>query len=185
MSTIKRRCFLRAIGSVAVSSPAAANTSRPNARAPSQLRTFEWFADPLALPHVSLWDAEGRETNSSALLGSPLVLNLWATWCAPCIEELPSLRRLADEARGAFRVVLLNQDRGGMAVARAFLRRHRIEGLGSYADPQGRLYRSLSVRGLPTTFILQADGVLIGRYEGAAQWDAREVRLFIKRLVQA
>ena len=72
-----------------------------------------------------------------------------------------------------------------MAVARAFLRRHSIEGLGSYADPQGRLYRSLSVRGLPTTFILQADGVLIGRYEGAAQWDAREVRLFIKRLVQA
>lgn len=176
--------MLGAIGSVAVCGSTSANTPLQKIRAPSQLRAFEWLADPLKLPNVSLQDAEGKETTADALLGLPLVLNLWATWCAPCIEELPSLRRLADQAHGAFRVVLINQDRGGMAVARAFLRRHGIEGLGSYADPRGRLYRLLSVRGLPTTFIVQADGVLIGRYEGGAQWDAQEVRFFINHLVR-
>lgn len=179
---MQRRQILGAAGLLALSGQALAETG---IHLPSMLRGFMPFTEPVRLPDVSLQDADGRETSTGAMQGSPLLINLWATWCGPCIEELPSLRRLADQAEGAFRVVLLNQDRGGAAVANAFLRRLRIEGLQSFSDPQGRISRALSVRGLPTTFVARGNGSLIGRYEGGAQWDAQGVSHYIKHLVQS
>lgn len=152
---------------------------------PSALAGFLPLDPAIPLPTLRLQDPDGGETDTSALLGKAFVANLWATWCAPCVHELPSLQRMARVLGNRVQVVLLNQDRGGAAVAQPFLRRLNVTGVSSYSEPQGRLSRALSVRGLPTTFIGAADGRLLGRFEGAAAWDNETIISYLERLIGA
>ncbi len=150
--------------------------------APRALRGLKMFSPPLPLPDMYLQSAEGEEQTIRAFGPGSCILNLWATWCAPCVEELPSLQRLSLLAKGRFRVILLSQDRGGSAVTDPFLRRLGVTDLPVFADPSGRFGRALSVRGLPTTFIINQHGSIVGRYEGGARWDDGAVVEFISTL---
>ncbi len=134
--------------------------------------TFERPQGERSAPKTAFVDEGGTEVSLDAFRGKIVILNLWATWCHPCMKEMPSLDRLgARLPTEKFSVVAVNEDNGGAAVAKPVLERLGVRGLAFYADPGGRLSRDLGVRGFPTTVLIGRDGDLLGKREGAVEWD--------------
>ncbi len=150
--------------------------------APSRLRE----SDPRDLPALTWTDAEGRETGPAAFAGRGVVLNLWATWCAPCVAEMPALDRAAAALAGeGITVVALSSDRGGKAQVDPFYARVGLKTLGIWLDPRAAVTRALGVHGLPTTVLIGRDGRERARLEGAAEWDSPEMLAAVRRLCGA
>jgi thiol-disulfide isomerase/thioredoxin len=123
------------------------------------------------LPPFRFSDAEGNEHSLAEFGGKGVVLNLWATWCVPCVAELPSLAALAGKLASLGIVVLpLSTDRGGAETVTKFYAAHGIVGLGIWLDPKGAVSEALHARGLPTTLILDRQGRERARLEGGADW---------------
>lgn len=124
---------------------------------------------------------DGSTKSLSTLKGKPLLLNLWATWCAPCIEELPTLEAVAVRVGNAAQVVVLSQDIGSDAsVPQAFLRERNLSHLQPWHDPENQL--SLAVGGaLPTTIIYDRDGAEVGRVIGPLDWNGPEAAELLKK----
>lgn len=139
---------------------------------------------PKDLPAFTFTDAQGATRTLADFAGRGVVLNLWATWCPPCVAEMPALDRLhaAVEAEG-IAVLPLSSDRGGEAQVRPFYAARGITRLGVWLDPRGAAGRALGARGLPTTVLVDAQGRERARLEGAAEWDAPEMVAAIQRLV--
>ncbi|MBL4613297.1 MAG: TlpA family protein disulfide reductase [Magnetovibrio sp.] len=118
----------------------------------------------------------------ASLKGRGVVLNFWATWCAPCVREMPALDRLAQKLQGTgVEVITISQDRKALKKIPPFFKANTIENLDVYFDPRNKLSRKLGVEGLPTTVLLAADGQLTGRVLGVLEWDSPET---INYLVQ-
>lgn len=136
---------------------------------------------PVPLPKINIIDPTGKEIPLTSFQNKTVVLNVWATWCAPCIREMPSLDRLAGHLNSSSAVVLaVSQDRGGQAVIRPFLERLGVKNLKAFGDPSGKLSRDLGIRGLPSTFIISPGGAIISRVEGAIEWDSPDVIDYIR-----
>ncbi|WP_203073151.1 TlpA family protein disulfide reductase [Falsiroseomonas ponticola] len=134
---------------------------------------------------LTFTDAEGRVTGFEAFRGKGLVVNFWATWCPPCVAEMPALDRLhAMVARDGIEVLALSNDRGGRAQVEPFYQRTGLRHLGIWLDPRGATGRALEVRVLPTTLILDRRGLEVGRLTGEAAWDQPEVVAAIRRLTR-
>ena len=141
---------------------------------------------PRALPELSFTDEEGTRKSVADFAGKGLVVNFWATWCAPCVEEMPSLDRLQELVeREGILVLPLSSDRGGASQVRGFYARTRVRNLDIWLDPQGAAGRALGVRGLPTTLVLDRQGREVARLEGSADWSAPEKLEAIRRLLAA
>ena len=111
-----------------------------------------------------------------------MLLNVWATWCAPCREEMPALDKLqAALGSDKFQVVALAVDKSGIAGAKKFLADIKAEKLEPYADPTAKEGTRLKVIGMPTTILIDREGREIGRLIGPAHWDSPEA----KRLIEA
>lgn len=137
--------------------------------------------EPLALEEVTFTDGEGRPLTLADFEGRTVLLNLWATWCAPCREEMPALDRLQAQAGSdAFTVLALSVDRGGIEKPRGFLEEIGIEHLALYHDPSGRAGVKLGAFGLPTTLLIGPDGRSLGRLVGPAHWDAPEAVALVR-----
>ncbi|WP_244457108.1 TlpA family protein disulfide reductase [Roseomonas fluvialis] len=137
-----------------------------------------------AMPELSFTNAEGRPHTLADFAGRGLVINLWATWCPPCVAEMPALDRLAATLeRENIQVLPLSSDRGGREVVQAFYDRTRLQSLRIWLDPRGAAARALGARGLPTTVIVDRAGQERARLEGDAAWDAPEFVAAIRRLV--
>jgi thiol-disulfide isomerase/thioredoxin len=104
--------------------------------------------------------------------GKPLLVNLWATWCAPCIKELPTLDALADRP-GAPQVVALSQDSGDQGKVSAFLTQRKL-GLEPFQDPEMEAMSALGAQVLPTTVLYGSDGKEVWRYSGDLDWTGPE-----------
>jgi thiol-disulfide isomerase/thioredoxin len=118
-------------------------------------------------------DAAGRPVRIEDFRGKMVVLNLWAPWCVPCLQEMPSLDRLAARLPDKdFAVVAVTKDPVGASSSKRTFDRMGLKRLALYLDPDGKLGTELSVRGFPTTLILGRDGVPLAYREGAADWDA-------------
>jgi thiol-disulfide isomerase/thioredoxin len=139
---------------------------------------------PKPLPDFTFTDAEGLERRIADFAGTGLLINLWATWCGPCVEEMPALDRAQAALLGdGIQVLALSSDRGGKAVVEPFLRDKKITRLGLWLDPRGAAGRAMGVRGLPTTVVVDRQGRETARLEGAAAWDAPEMLAAVGRLV--
>lgn len=136
---------------------------------------------PSPVPALSFVDADGRTRSLDDFKGRLVLLNLWATWCGPCVEEMPALDRLQARLGGDdFTVLALAMDRQGRTLVEPFLVKLRIRNLAMYLDTSGNATRALKARGLPTTLLIDRDGREIGRLEGAAEWDSDAAGAFLR-----
>ncbi|HEX3994953.1 MAG TPA: TlpA disulfide reductase family protein [Acetobacteraceae bacterium] len=128
---------------------------------------------PQSPPAGVFVDADGGEHTLGSFLGHGMVINFWATWCQPCIAEIPSLA-----------VLPLSSDRGGASVVAAWLKQHDVTGLPVLLDPHGALGSAWGGRGIPTTHIIARDGKERARMEGAADWSSAATIALIQKLVE-
>ncbi len=137
---------------------------------------------PRELPPLHFAEAEGNAMSPADFRGRTVLLNMWATWCVPCREEMPALDRLQAELGGPdFEVAALSIDRGGLPVVEAFFRDIELKTLGIYIDPSGKAARDLNIVGLPTTLLIDRGGNETGRLVGPAEWDSPEAFALIKQ----
>lgn len=130
---------------------------------------------PSVLPAVTFRSLEGALAPLSAYAGRPTVLNFWATWCVPCVAELPELDRLARTE--GLTVLAVAADRGGAAIVRPFIAAHGITHVTVLLDQGSDAVHALQVAGFPTTLLIGADGRLRGTLEGPAAWGGAAPRL--------
>jgi thiol-disulfide isomerase/thioredoxin len=150
--------------------------------APGDLPKWAPMEPAQPAPDLAFTDGEGRPVSLADFRGRVVLLNLWATWCAPCVEEMPSLDRLQGRMGGpGFQVVALSLDRGGWAQVQPFVTRLGLRNLGWYLDPKSASMGALRVRGLPTTYLIDRDGRMVGKLEGSADWDSPAARRLIER----
>lgn len=158
------------------------------ARAPLRgaMRDFVLRPTPAPVPEIHFLDRDEQERTLDDFRGRVVLLNFWATWCAPCVEEMPSLERLQAALAGEkFLVLPVSQDRAGLPLVRQFYREHELTGLAMFADRSSSAGRSFKLRGLPTSVLLDQDGRELGRFEGSADWSSQEaialVRFFLPK----
>ncbi|OKH87805.1 TlpA disulfide reductase family protein [Thalassospira sp. TSL5-1] len=162
-------------------SPAFANVDVPDELSKLDSQTH---AGPLP-DKTAFSDENGNIHDLKDFRGTVLLVNLWATWCAPCVKEMPDLNELADKmANKPFRVLAISQDRGGAKDVQTFYKENDIHNLSTALDPKGVMARSFKVRGLPTSILIGRDGNIIGYIEGIAPWTDPAVVDYFTRLTE-
>lgn len=139
------------------------------------MEQFSFTEPPPPAPQTAFLAGDGTQLTFEDFRGHVLLVNFWATWCAPCVRELPSLdglqSKLGDEG---LLVLAVSQDRGGAKVAAPFLKKLGVTRLGLFLDSRMKLGRAFGVRGLPWTILIDRDGRVIGHLSGYAEWDTDE-----------
>lgn len=152
----------------------------------SGLAAFRWNDPPRRLPEATFADADGATVRLSEFRGRVVLVNFWATWCAPCVREMPSLARLQERLGGPeFTVVAVSEDREGREVVVPFVNKHGLAGLPVYYDGSGTASRALGVTGIPTSLLIDRRGREVGRLQGAAEWDAPDALALIRGQIES
>jgi thiol-disulfide isomerase/thioredoxin len=165
---------------------------------PGELKNLELVATTVPTGDLKVTDSAGREHTFGEWRGTPLIVNFWATWCAPCVAEMPALAKLQAALGTQVMVVTLSEDRvpttagGGELSVPALIEKfydvNSITGLPVLVDPAGQVARSFRVEGLPTTVLIDGLGREQGRIVGPTQWSSEAVKAFLadclKRLGQ-
>jgi len=143
---------------------------------------FQTHPQPRDLPDIAMVAGDGQPLTLKAFRGKLVLVNIWATWCGPCREEMPALDRLQAQLGGpGFQVLPLSIDREGPSIVKKFYQELGLQSLGIYVDSEMRANALLSVVGVPTTLLISASGQELGRVLGPAQWDSPEVVREIQR----
>ncbi|MFC2968408.1 TlpA family protein disulfide reductase [Acidimangrovimonas pyrenivorans] len=176
---------------LALGANAALAESVPDMAALSALRAgdmkkLSFHQEPKALPDTPIYDAEGGEHSLAEYRGKYVVLNFWATWCAPCRKEMPTLDRLQADLGGAkFQVLPVATLRNSVPAVKRFFAEDKIANLPVMLDPHGALAHQIGVMGLPVTLILDPEGREIGRLIGDADWDSDSAKAIVRALTAA
>ncbi|MBB3033340.1 TlpA family protein disulfide reductase [Alteriqipengyuania lutimaris] len=141
------------------------------------------FAGEL-MPAANLVNPADEVLNLGALQGRPVLVNLWATWCAPCVKEMPLLDELAADYGGALNVVTVSQDMEGPAKVAAFFEENGLENLPQWIDPQLALGEAIGASTLPTTVLYDRQGQEVWRVTGDYDWASEEARAAIEEVVE-
>ena len=169
--------------------PEAAETSGTPDRVTRELATgtltaFVVHSEPKPVADISFVDAEQTPLSLDDWKGRVVLVNLWATWCAPCREEMPALAALQERLGSEdFEVVAISLDRQGADVARPFLEEVGAEALKLYLDPSADVLADFKAVGLPATMLINRSGQEIGRMFGPAEWDAPEAIRLIEAAI--
>ncbi len=139
------------------------------------------FAGDL-MPVVEVVDPEGKKLNLGALQGQPVLINLWATWCAPCVVEMPMLDTLADEMGDKLRVVTVSQDMRGAELVEPFFAEREFRNLEPWLDTENKLGFEFG-GALPVTVLYDASGQELFRVAGGYHWDSEEARAAIEEAI--
>ena len=144
-------------------------------------RPFVFLKEPRAVQIGPFADAEGKPVTLERYRGKVLLVNFWATWCAPCIHEMPTLDRLQAALGGpGFAVLTVSLDRKGMAAVGPFWEEQGYKHLPILLDSRWKTARRLGVSGLPATFLLDRKGRIVGYLIGPAEWDSPEAKAFLR-----
>ena len=151
-----------------------------------EVAAFDASAAPKPAPAVAFKGPDGAPTDLAALRGKLLLVNLWATWCAPCKAEMPALDRLQAELGGdAFQVVAINVETRNLDKPPAWFKANGITPLTYFGDPEGKvlpaIQSAVGSTGLPTTMLIDARGCTLGVMKGPAEWSREDG----KRLIRA
>ncbi|HYD38112.1 MAG TPA: TlpA disulfide reductase family protein [Allosphingosinicella sp.] len=133
-----------------------------------------------AAPATAFEDPDGEPASLADFRGKPLLVNLWATWCAPCIAEMPTLDSLAAREKDRLQVVTISQDLDGRAKVEAFFARQGYRNLETWLDPQMALMQDLKVDIVPTTILYDSKGREVWRMVGMEEWDGGRAALLLR-----
>jgi peroxiredoxin len=141
-------------------------------------------AEPSEAPDFNLMSLDGRSVRLRDLRGKLVLLNFWATWCAPCLHEMPSMERLYQTFKPTqFILLAVSMDRQGAEVARPYADKLKLT-FPILLDPASQVARQYGVRGLPTTYLIAPDGVLLGAVVGARDWYRTEAKALLAGLLR-
>ena len=148
------------------------------------LNGFSLLDEAPLVPSVIMKDEAGVESTLEAYRGKVVLLNLWATWCPPCIREMPDLNALQkDFADRDFAVVPVASGRQGREDAAEFLRARKLNALTTYYDPRSLFLRAFDIETLPTTFLVDRNGRMRGGVLGMTNWYSDEGKALIEALL--
>ncbi len=134
------------------------------------------------VPNIRFENGREQAMKLADLRGRPVLINVWATWCAPCVEEMPSLDRLQRDFPD-LAIVAINVDGKGPQKVRGFYREIGVKHLEIFLDPRDAVMESFGVEGLPFTMLLDREGREIASLMGGYDWDAKDARMAIQALV--
>ncbi|WP_052341186.1 thiol:disulfide interchange protein TlpA [Salinarimonas rosea] len=165
--------------------PAQETLTRLAPTATGEVAAVSVHATPRLAPEIAFTGPEGEPLTLADFEGRTLLLNLWATWCAPCREEMPALDALQAEYGGEeFEVVAVNVDTRNLDRPRAWLEEHGIDDLAYYAENEGTLMQTLQrsghVVGLPTTILVDGAGCELAVLKGPAEWASADAFALIR-----
>lgn len=134
---------------------------------------------PRALPSgISFIDQSGTVQSFETLKGTPTLINFWATWCAPCVTELPTLAALKETYPGLSVMAISLDFSLDIAGVANFLKEQGLSALDAYYDHEGAIRSSIPMKGIPTSFLLGTDGKIHYIFEGDADWTSSPARAF-------
>jgi thiol-disulfide isomerase/thioredoxin len=141
-------------------------------------------APPQPAPAFSFADMAGNPVSLADFKGEFVLLNLWATWCEPCLKEMPSLAALQTKLGPALTVLAVSEDHGGTEVVQPYIAKLGIDKLKVYLDPKSAAIHAFAAQGLPTSFLIDGDGNVLGKVEGGADWGSDNIRAVLEKLMQ-
>ena len=149
-----------------------------------ELRKFIFSESMEVLPNPLVLDTNGNMVEIG-YNEDILIINFWATWCAPCKKEMPSLNNLAQEMKYEdIRIITIASGRNSKEAIDDFFDDNNLVNLKKYRDPRGRIAVKYGVTALPTTVVINPTGLEIGRIIGDIDWDTADVRLFFKKMLE-
>lgn len=166
--------------------PVAAATDKPAAEAEKKpgVSDIVWLETPQPLPATVFKDGNDADKTLADFAGKVMVVNFWATWCAPCVKEMPTLDALQAKLGGpGFEVLTISQDREGAKVAKPFVEKNQWKNLALYVEAPGKFAHDAKLRGLPTSLIVDKNGQEVGRIEGDLDWNSPEVEKILRDLM--
>ncbi|HSH99853.1 MAG TPA: TlpA disulfide reductase family protein [Reyranella sp.] len=147
---------------------------------------FALAKEPKPLPELAFTDADDKPLTLAGYKGKSVLLNFWATWCAPCVKEMPSLDKLqAELGKARFVVLPLSLDTSSRPKVAPFYADRKLANLGIYFDKGKKVMSALDVSVLPTSILIDGQGRELGRLEGEADWDTPEAVALMKAAVDS
>jgi thiol-disulfide isomerase/thioredoxin len=160
-------------------------TQRLKPLAKGEVAALQVREKPEQLSGLAFNAPDGKPLSLESFRGKAILLNLWATWCAPCRHEMPALGKLQAELGGAdFEVVAVNIDTRNLDKPKQFLEEVKVANLAYYADPSAKIFQELKARGrafgMPTTILIDKSGCELAYLAGPAEWASPDAMAFVR-----
>ena len=160
--------------------PPQAKVEAPKATEPTG--TLDISQRGKAAPADAFLDPAGKPVTLAAFKGKPVLVNLWATWCGPCVAEMPTLENIAQRAGGKLKVLTVSQDREGVDIGKPFAK-NGFKLLEKYRDPESKLGFAFATGMLPTTVLYDAQGKEVWRVVGAMDWNGPRANTLLAEFI--
>jgi len=148
------------------------------------VNSIRWLKRPIAVNHVQIRNAQEKQIGLSRFNGKIILLNMWATWCPPCIKELPALDRLQQRlGKDDFEIVAVSLDDDIKLASEMFFDTLLIKSMALYIESAEILSRDFPVDVVPVSFLIDRRGQAVGVIRGYVDWDSAETDVVIKRLI--
>ncbi|WGW04698.1 TlpA family protein disulfide reductase [Tropicibacter oceani] len=171
---------------LALANPALADTAAAQAAVAGDMKKLTFHAEPKAAGTADFMTFEGEPLTLSQWQGKWVLVNFWATWCAPCRKEMPMLAALQTDLGGErFEVLTIATSRNPPPKMKQFFEEIGVDNLPLHRDPKSALAREMGVLGLPVTLILNPDGQEVARLTGDADWASKDARAVLTALIGA
>ena len=168
---------------LALPGPGASAQADADAVGQAPLGEFLPASRPWLAPPAVFSDADGKTLSLRDFAGKLVLVNLWATWCAPCRREMPSLERLQTRLGDQITILAISEDRGGSKAVAPFIAKLGLKMVKTYLDPESAVGHAFKVDGLPTSFLIDRQGRVLGRVEGEAEWESPKMLAIIDPLL--